>query len=150
MKYFSYGMNTNSRQMAQRCPEAVSLGYAQLLGHEFRFAVHADVIPNPNSVVHGVLWEITPACLESLDMLEGYPSYYLRDIVTVNNNGKEELAFTYYMVDNQFDYMPGEGYLGMLYEGYMEHNVPDNQIVEAIEFIKENNCALTNGRFLYE
>lgn len=150
MKYFAYGMNTNKTSMASRCPNAVSLGYDQLPDHEFRFAVHADVIPSPGCTVHGVLWEITPECLASLDILEGYPSYYLRDIVTVNYNGKSELAFTYYMGDNSKDSMPAEGYLSMLYEGYMEHNVPDNQIAEAIDYIKDYKCALIKREYIYE
>ena len=78
MKYFAYGMNTNLHEMAFRCPEAVSLGMATLPGYEFRFAVHADVLANPDFDTDGVLWEISDNCLKSLDMLEGYGYYYER------------------------------------------------------------------------
>ena len=79
MLYFGYGMNTNLEGMAGRCPKATSLGYAQLLEHKFRFAGPADVIKHPGSIVHGVLWDLTPECLKALDMLEGFPHFYGRE-----------------------------------------------------------------------
>jgi gamma-glutamylcyclotransferase (GGCT)/AIG2-like uncharacterized protein YtfP len=121
--------------MAQRCPKAICLGYATLPGYEFRFATHGDILPNPDSTADGVLWEITPDCLLSLDALEGYPTYYERDIVVVEINGVQELAMTYYMVGDNRDALPSQGYLDMLREGYTEHGVPQHQINAALEFI---------------
>lgn len=150
MKYFSYGMNTNRAQMAQRCPNAVSLGYATLPGYTFRFANHGDVIYDPNGTADGVLWEITPDCLYSLDALEGYPTYYDREIVVVEFNGREELAMTYYMVGDQPDALPSVGYLDMLHEGYTEHGVPTTQIHEALEYINRYCTYPTGGSMLWE
>ena len=42
--YFAYGMNTNPRGMAQRCPGALSMGPARLIDRSFRFSTHADVV----------------------------------------------------------------------------------------------------------
>ena len=132
---FSYGMNTNKAQMAQRCPKAVSLGKAVLYGHEFRFARHADIIENPDYNTHGVLWEITPECELSLDALEGFPTYYLKKMVNVFHNGSPVECMVYYMNNEYPDELPSDGYLEMLYEGYSEHNVNTNQIIESLDLI---------------
>lgn len=135
MKYFAYGMNTNLSQMAQRCPNAKSLGKAVLYGHEFRFARHADIIENPDFATHGVLWEITPDCELSLDALEGYPTYYLKKMVNVFHNGKSVNCMVYYMAGEQIDEFPSDGYLEMLFEGYEEHGVDNRQLYESLHLI---------------
>jgi len=137
MKYFAYGMNTNRSQMAQRCPQAVSLGAASLVDHEFRFARHADIIPNPEFIARGVLWEITPDCELALDALEGYPTYYLKKIVRVFHDGKSIPAMTYYMAGDYPDEFPADGYLEMLFEGYQEHGVDTTQIYSSLALIEQ-------------
>lgn len=135
MKYFAYGMNTNTAQMAVRCPRARPIGQAILYGHEFRFARHADIIENPKYNTHGVLWEITSDCELSLDALEGFPSYYLKKIVNVFHNGQPTECMVYYMNNEYTDELPSDGYLEMLYEGYSEYNVNTDQIQESINLI---------------
>jgi gamma-glutamylcyclotransferase (GGCT)/AIG2-like uncharacterized protein YtfP len=137
MLYFAYGMNTNSGQMSFRCPSARSLGYATLPRYQFRFDSHADVVPDNQSTVHGVLWEITDQCMKSLDVLEGYPHYYLRKTVTVHYRGQCLQAMTYYMTDNRNSYQPSSGYMNMLEQGYNEHGVPQDQIHSALELTKK-------------
>ena len=136
---FSYGMNTNKAQMAQRCPDARPLGRAILYGHEFRFARHADIIENPDYNTHGVLWEITADCELSLDALEGYPTYYLKKQVQVFHNGIPVECMTYYMTGDNIDELPSDGYLDMLYKGYQEYNVDNSQIAESIDLITSIN-----------
>ena len=133
--YFGYGMNTNLKGMAERCPGAVSLGHAVLPEHEFRFAVHADVLENKEMNVDGVLWEINRNHLRSLDMLEGYPFYYDRKVVEVIHNGEIKKALVYYMQPGNLDNMPAQSYLDMLCEGYEENRVPLTQLESAIKFI---------------
>ena len=137
MKYFAYGMNTNLAQMAMRCPQAQSLGAAYLPNHEFRFARHADILPTPGFVTHGVLWEITEKCQHSLDALEGYPNYYQRKTVTVIHENQQIEAMTYYMTGNLADEAPSQGYVAMLRDGYSEHGVSGRQIDEALDFVQK-------------
>ena len=144
--YLGYGMNTNLKGMAERCPGAVSLGHAVLPEHEFRFAVHADVLENKEMNVDGVLWEINRNHLRSLDMLEGYPFYYGREVVEVIHNGQKVRALTYYMQPGNLDNTPSQGYVNMLIEGYTAHNVPLTQINDALKFIQHYN----NQEFIYD
>lgn len=134
--YFAYGMNTNLDEMGYRCPAALSLGAATLLDHTFRFATHADVVENAGAKTEGVLWEITKDCLDSLDVLEGYPVYYKRKFATVMHRGHAKDALVYYMTGNRSDYTPSKGYLDMLYEGYKDHGVSIDQIKLSLERLK--------------
>lgn len=150
MKYFAYGMNTNLAQMAMRCPQARSLGAAYLPNHQFRFARHADILFTPGFVTHGVLWEITEDCVQSLDVLEGYPNYYDRKTVTVIHQLQQVEAMTYYMVGNLPDEVPSDGYVAMLRDGYFENRVPDRQINETLDFLKEYHTALAKkSQYIY-
>jgi gamma-glutamylcyclotransferase (GGCT)/AIG2-like uncharacterized protein YtfP len=126
--YFSYGMNTNRRGMAQRCPGAVSLGHARLIDHSFRFATHADVVRCKGSYVDGVLWEIDQSHLNSLDHLEGFPYYYNRRRLRVAHEDRIVLAETYFMQPGNLENLPGQGYFDMVVEGYQEHRVPTEQL----------------------
>jgi len=150
MKYFAYGMNTNRAQMAMRCPGACSLGAAFLPNHEFRFATHADILPTPGFVTHGVLWEITDQCLLNLDALEGFPDYYQRKTVTVIHGLQRVEAMTYYMTGELPDSMPSAGYIAMLRDGYYENRVPDHQIDQALEFVRDYQIAMAKkGHYAY-
>lgn len=136
MKYFAYGMNTNSSEMRCRCPRAQSLGAAILPDHEFRFATHADIIEYPGLETHGVLWEITKDCETALDLLEGFPHYYQKKMVTVQHQGQEIQAMTYYMTGDRPDALPSSSYLAMIMDGYHEHHVPTEQIHLSIDYIE--------------
>lgn len=146
IKYFAYGMNTNLKSMADRCPTARSLGLALLPNYEFRFAVHADILENPNMDTYGVLWDITRDDLRSLDMLEGYPYYYDRKVVEVRHNNQVVRAITYFMQPGSLDSMPAQGYYDMVKEGYLEHGAPVSQLREAVHFIQRQPAP---GEFLY-
>ena len=140
MLYFAYGMNTNRRGMAQRCPGALSLGHARLIDYSFRFAIHADVVKCKGSYVDGVLWTIDDFHLNSLDRLEGYPLYYNRRALRVAHEDRVVMAETYSMQPGNLDNLPGQGYFDMVVEGYKEHNVPTeqlfNNVYESTTFVK--------------
>ena len=133
MFYFAYGMNTNRGSMRHRCPGAICMGAAILPAHEFRFARHADVVPNTDSAVDGVLWLIDTDHLESLDQLEGYPYYYDRAILPVEYHGNIIMAECYRMQPDNIDCGPSKGYLDMIFEGYQEFNIPTIQIESALD-----------------
>jgi gamma-glutamylcyclotransferase (GGCT)/AIG2-like uncharacterized protein YtfP len=132
MKYAAYGMNTNIHSMSGRCPGARCLGPAILPDHRFRFAHHADVIPDPGNRVHVVLWEITRSDLASLDRLEGWPTYYDRDWMPVQWRGQIIQALIYYMQPGCPDSPPSQGYWNMLTEGYAENHLPTDQLYQAL------------------
>ena len=127
----SYGMNTNLTSMASRCPKAMCLGPAKLLNFELRFRGHADIQFVAGSSMDVVLWEITDDCLQSLDMLEGYPHYYNCINAVVDFMGELHICLVYIMNDQGYESRPGDGYYDMCYEGYKETGIDTDQLVRA-------------------
>ena len=64
--YFAYGSNMDLNQMAFRCPDAQALETVRLEGYCLAFRSNggnrgvATILPDPDSHVNGVLWEISP------------------------------------------------------------------------------------------
>jgi gamma-glutamylcyclotransferase (GGCT)/AIG2-like uncharacterized protein YtfP len=133
MYYFAYGMNTNKSGMRQRCPAAVSIGSSVLQNYEFRFAMHADVVPKQDARTVGVLWELTPACLQALDRLESYPHYYDRKMVDVLYHDRLYEAWVYTMQPGNPESPPHSSYWECLLEGYKEHDVSKKQLYRALD-----------------
>ena len=142
MLYFAYGMNTNVAQMAHRCPDAVSLGVAELPGYDLVFRGCADIRPNSDSAtMEGVLWDITDFCLAALDVLEGYPTYYTRYEVPVFHNDEWKSALVYKMNTGDI-FPPTAGYLRMLFEGYTAHGVNLQQLYRAVDEAEQSYALL--------
>lgn len=142
--YFGYGMNTNIAGMRQRCPKAICHGSAVLANHKFVFRYHADIEESPGSQVHGVLWSITEDCERSLDMLEGYPYYYNKKEVIIENTHpltNKFIAMVYFMNDQNGFKLPSDLYLNSLLEGYKENSVDSSQIYNALELCDQNEKA---------
>lgn len=130
-------MNTNIDQMASRCPGSVSIGRVDIPDHRLVFRGVADIEYSLGSVLQTVLWDITPECELALDMLEGYPTFYDKNYIDVEINGKLYEAMIYQMVRDTLDYShPGSYYQNMLEEGYQDHGLDLNQIYNAEGFCK--------------
>lgn len=131
--YLAYGMNTNKKQMARRCPQARSLGPVTLSGHKLAFKHFCDAVASDGGSMDCVLWNITPECERALDLLEGYPDFYGKKEVTVQHKGKQIRAMIYIMTDQHDISYPSEHYLNMVVEGYLEHGVSVAQVEQALE-----------------
>ena len=132
--YLGYGMNTNVDSMRYRCPDAILVDTVKLPDHRFRFARHADVVYEPGAETWCALWDITNDDLASLDILEGYPRYYKRKLVTLTKPvyNTPYQAWVYYMARNEPAAWPDTSYLNMLQEGYAECRIPESQLIEAL------------------
>ena len=132
--YFAYGSNMNNSQMAERCPKANNLGAAVLKNWGLRERLHADIEKSKGEEVHGVLWGVTRECLGSLDRYEGFPSYYIKRLVSVKMEGCEAYvkAIVYIMnrkmsnLRDEFEFYPE--YALACSEGAIENNVPVDKL----------------------
>ncbi len=132
MLYLAYGMNTNIDQMASRCSGSVSIGRVDIPDFRLVFRGVADIEYSPGDVLQTVMWDITPACEDALDILEGYPTFYTKKYIDVEINRKKYRAMIYQMVGDRLDYShPSSYYQNMLEEGYQDHGLELNQIYEA-------------------
>jgi gamma-glutamylcyclotransferase len=129
--YFAYGMNTNKEEMAYRCPGAVALGRAVLLGYRLEFKSFATIVPSPKETVEGVLWTITDSDESALDMLEGYPEFYDKKTVSVEHDNQSYIAMTYIMGPREQVRAPSDGYYSMVSEGYQSFGLSQQQLLDA-------------------
>jgi gamma-glutamylcyclotransferase (GGCT)/AIG2-like uncharacterized protein YtfP len=140
--YFSYGMNSNLEEMTRRCPQAKSLGAAVLPGFCFEFKQFATVVPDVNHDTNGVVWEITEACEQALDILEGFPDFYTKQMVTVLVDGVPTTAMTYLMHPDEPLWMPSNYYYDMVAQGYEEHGIELDQLEDAVDRVYEEYLTL--------
>lgn len=136
--YFAYGMNTNIKEMTQRCPDAVNLGSCSLLGFELKFRHHADIDRVLGSEMEGVLWNITEECERALDSLEGYPYYYDKiEVVVIPkepiNNMTHFVAMAYIMTSKGTEELPSIHYEDCLIEGYTANGLNVEKLTTKIE-----------------
>jgi gamma-glutamylcyclotransferase (GGCT)/AIG2-like uncharacterized protein YtfP len=132
--YFAYGSNMDRGQMAHRCPGARKVGIALLNG--YRFIINsrgvASVVPDKEHIVKGVVWEISPNDMESLDLYEGVASGLYRKVymqVVLSETIESELALVYIAKDE----VPGksrEGYLDSIISAAKDHGLDEEYIAE--------------------
>lgn len=137
MKYLAYGMNTNLEQMTLRCPKAVSLGAAVLPDFRFVFKQFATVVPDTGNFTLGVVWEITEDCEQALDRLEGYPTFYNKQLVTVFIDGVTHTVMTYLMYPEESLSLPSNSYYDMVAQGYIDHDISTDQLEDAVDRVYE-------------
>ena len=142
MLYVAYGSNMNLDQMAFRCPNSYVVGNGTLNGWKLIFNIHADVIctDNENDFVPVVVWDIADSDWKRLDMYEGFPSYYVKQIVDVIlDNGKNEKAIVYVMAENRKGIcLPHKDYFDGIEKGYIENGIDVKCLYEALEYSYEN------------
>ena len=125
--YFAYGANLNRASMALRCPRARPLQALYMPDWHLEFATHANIRPEPGSVVPGALWEITPECEASLDRFEGFPIYYQKQTIMVQDR---EVMF--YVMPEVLPAMPSVGYLTTIAEGYADWDLDHEYLWTAV------------------
>ena len=127
--YFAYGANLSKDSMAFRCPAAVPFSKFELHDWALDFNTHATIKPKKGSRVPGALWRITSDCEQSLDMFEGYPSYYDKTILE-----QDGLEFMVYVM-NEPDYRaaPSGGYISLIQQGYLDWNLDESRLFRAVD-----------------
>lgn len=137
MLYVAYGSNMNLRQMAYRCPNSKVVCNGELHGWKLVFNVHADVIKGKKEdVVPVVVWNIADEDWRMLDRYEGYPSYYVKEIVNVIlENGKKENAIVYVMTDGRKGIsMPSKEYFDCILKGYISNRIKTDCLYDALAY----------------
>lgn len=127
--YFAYGANLSKDSMAYRCPDAVPFSKFDLEDWALDFNCHATIKPKKGARVSGALWRITDNCEQSLDVFEGFPSYYDKQILV-----QDGLEFMVYVM-NEPDYKaaPSNGYISLIQQGYQDWFLDENQLHRAVD-----------------
>lgn len=132
----------NLSQMAYRCPNSKVVSNGKLKAWRLVFNIHADIIEteNEDDIVPVVVWDIADEDWRRLDMYEGYPSYYVKEVVdVVLDDGTEEEAIVYVMADNRKGICPPyKDYFDGIKKGYIENGIDVEYLYEALEHSYEN------------
>jgi gamma-glutamylcyclotransferase (GGCT)/AIG2-like uncharacterized protein YtfP len=133
--YFAYGMNTNAANMTSRTLTSVDLGACILPNFSLEFKYYCDVVPTPGKSMLGVLWKMSPEGLALLDVREGYPTHYDRQIMRIAGHRKTQLAWVYFMTANYGAQLepPPDHYWQDVNHGYKEHGLPTKQLDLALD-----------------
>lgn len=134
--YFAYGSNINQKQMAFRCIDSQPLALAYLKNYQFIINSQgvATIIPYANSLVRGVLWQISEIDESQLDKYEGVSSnLYRKEICTALVNDDPMKALVYVATDNSPG-SPRENYLETILQGLDSFGVSEQWIEEIKSF----------------
>ena len=141
--YLAYGSNMNLNQMKYRCPNAVLMGTAVLSGWRLMFRRKsrpvATIEKETGCSLPVVLWEITDECEDSLDVYEGYPSFYTKTDVSAPFNGRTISAMAYVMTPGHELGKPPADYYNTILEGYRDNGIDPAPLDEAVRWSVENS-----------
>lgn len=130
--YFSYGSNMASAGMEERCAAPAILGVATVPGYRFLIANrgYATMVPDPGSVVYGLLWSLTDDDLAALDQYEGVPAGdYIRTTIEVPFRG-DQLEAQVYLASDPAPGRPQPGYLETIVQAAEALALPPEYIAE--------------------
>ncbi|HZB03358.1 MAG TPA: gamma-glutamylcyclotransferase family protein [Actinomycetota bacterium] len=141
MRYFAYGSNMDARTMQRSVPEASLVGPGRLEGFRLEFNVYSDrweggaanLEPDEDGHLWGVVWDIPEDALERLDTFIGHPTFYRREGVSVVVPSGEPTECVTYRVAHQRGYVrPTAQYLARLRGAVRTQGLPP----EALDIIE--------------
>ncbi len=140
-RYFAYGSNMDPRYMVKTCPDAKTIGPGRLPGYRLEFNVYSDrweggaanLEPDRNGHVWGVVWDVTPEDLERLDTYVGHPTFWRREEVPVQLGDRTEQCVTYRVAHQKGYVRPTPEYLARLRGGIRLQGLPP----EALDIIEQ-------------
>ena len=148
--YFAYGANMHdSAFREQRGMRPLEWRAGRVRGYRLRFnlegrpkgkAAPANIYPDANAEVWGVLYRLTRRQLLQLDATEGVPGRRYRQLwIDAQDINAQALRTATYLADgNEVDGNPSLRYITLLREGARAHGLPEHWIrfLETIEHAK--------------
>ncbi len=136
--YFAFGANMHDSAFRQRRGmRPIESRAGRIRGHRLRFnlegrprgkAAPANISPDPEKEVWGVLYRITRADLVHLDSTEGVPGRRYRHLwaEAEDMDGNRLSAVTYIAEGKETDGRPSLRYITLLREGARAHGLPEH------------------------
>ena len=128
--YLAYGSNLSMGQMAQRCPDAVYVGTADIPDYQLLFkgsqsGSYLTIEPKAGCTVPVLVWKISKRDERNLDRYEGCPSFYYKRLLPVSIHSLlsdseviQADAIVYIMHEERPLGMPTLHYYDICLEGY--------------------------------
>jgi gamma-glutamylcyclotransferase len=143
--YFAYGANMHEATFRRRGIKPLECRSGSIKGYRLRFnldgrprgrSAPANLHPDPEAEVWGVLYRITRRDLVRLDLTEGVPGRgYRHVIVDVEHSDGRVQAVTYMAQGKETDGKPSLRYITLIREGARAHRLPSTYVrfLEAVE-----------------
>ena len=143
IQYFAYGSNMSEKRMIDRGLTPLSKQVAFL--NDYKFIINkkskknpnngfANVIPEQNKIVEGILYEVYETDIIKLDKFEGYPNHYGREILDLRLSDGSKIKGVVYVAQQQWT-SPVE---------LKTTNEYKNFILEGKQYISENYYEFLN------
>lgn len=133
MKYsIAYGRNLDIKRMKERCPHCVLVGKTILNDWQLAFKRYITVEPCKGGQVPVGVWQIDDLAENELDIIEGYPTLYRKEIVEIQLDGRMVEAIVYVINDTHPKY-PDKAYLERVLIGYNDFDFDKKFIYDAID-----------------
>lgn len=141
MRYFAYGTNMDPRVMSEHAPDAKALGSGRLDGYRIEFNVYserwdggaANLEPDPDGHVWGVVWEVSADEAAALDTYVGHPTFYRREAVEVWLGDVAAECLTYRVAHQTGFVRPTDQYLNRVRSAIRVQGLPP----EALDILDE-------------
>lgn len=135
--YIAYGSNLNLRQMKRRCPTAKPVGDGIIGDHTMVFRGYgkgvATVEKKEGSEVPALVWEVTKEDEKALDIYEGYPKLYHKEVWKLKHEDEEKEAFIYIMNEGLPEAKPSKLYYEVIKEGYRTAGFDTNKLDDFVK-----------------
>jgi gamma-glutamylcyclotransferase (GGCT)/AIG2-like uncharacterized protein YtfP len=141
--YLAYGANLNREEMAWRCPQARPVHGVELPDWQLEFCQHATITPRPGARLVAGIWKITDECEQSLDQFEGWPTYYRKDTILIDDR-----PVMVYLMNRTVPAPPSAGYLKCLAQGYQDWGMDLDLLWQAYERAEDAEMEMYNDRQL--
>jgi len=136
MIYFAYGSNMDKEQMADRCPSSRVIGAARLAHYTLAFtrwsrawnSATADILPDREKDVYGVLYDLTLDDLKRMDKIADYPHSYIRQDVFVEV-GTEQIPALTYVAIRQGSFFASKAYRAKMVQGAATYKFPAQYMI---------------------
>lgn len=139
--YFAYGSNMNLAQMKQRCSSAKVIGIARLPGYKVEFygysanwdGAQETVVPDPQSEVWGVLYELQVFDWDALDgyqdaRSDGLGQYFHYPVEVIDREQGMIKAIIYKKNILNEAKPPSAEYLDFIMQGAKEQGLPEEYL----------------------
>lgn len=133
--YFAYGSNMDTVQMNHRCEYARIVGTGYIEGYRLISSHYSkgwkggvfsiEKTNDINDKVYGVIYDVTPNCIESLDIYEGYPTIYDRKNIDVYHNNSIKKCIVYKSIKSE-QIKISKDYYSLCENAAISHNIDLN------------------------
>ena len=138
--YIAYGSNMDVEQMSYRCPGARLIGAGILKDWRLMFkSAYATVEKQKGFNTPILIWEINKQHEIGLDRYEGFPHFYYKKIVPIddfikydNTDISTDYGMIYIMDETHHFYPPAASYFDVLEEAYKKFNFDLHILTEAL------------------